>query len=190
MKRFLLALFVSLWAGAALGQNTVNCSAAQASTIATAQSLIAGKIDGVMPFLADNPLYVRWFGVYDSDRAATVKTNLETLKSYALISQPQYTCVSTGEGGCSPGTLAYVVAGTSFDISLCSSFFTLGTDGIDSTWGTILHEMSHFAMGPATGDECYGSAGMGSCLDLAINNPAAAVQNADSYQYFVESSPM
>lgn len=190
MDKFLITLVFLAFTSTAHAQNTVNCSATQKDTIAQAQSLIAGKIDGVMPLVSDNPHYVRWFGTYDAGRAATVTDNLGTLKSYALISQPKYTCVASGSGACTSGTLAYVVAGTSFEMSLCDAFFTLGTTGVDSTWGTILHEMSHFAMGPATGDECYGSIGVGSCLDLAITDPAEAVNNADSYQYFVEGSPI
>ncbi|QEW21738.1 hypothetical protein LA6_003950 [Marinibacterium anthonyi] len=170
-------------------QTTVNCTPQQITTIADAQSLIAGKVDGALIHVGQTPHFERWFGTYDAGRAATVTSNLGMIRGYAMISQPEYTCIGAGQGSCTPGTLAYVAAGSSFEISLFPDFFSLGPVGTDTTWGTILHEMTHFAMGPATGDECYGSVGVGSCLDLAIRNPAAAVTNADSYQYFVERAP-
>ena len=194
MARLLLSVSVAFVvvfsANTSFAQNTVNCTPAQISTIMDAQSVIAGRIDGALTFVADGPHYERWFGAFDSGRADIVRDNLGTLKAYALISQPEYTCVAAGQGACSPGTLAYVAVGASFEMSLCDACFDLNSVGTDSTWGTLLHEMSHFALGPATDDECYGSVGIGTCIDLALNDPDAAVRNADSYQYFVETSPL
>lgn len=115
-----------------------------------------------------------------------MREKLGIIKSTALISQPAYICQAAGAGSCSPDTIAYVKTGTSFEIHLCPAFFQLSDAGADSKSGTILHEMSHFHLGTKTEDECYGNLGIGSCLDLAIREPDLAVQNADSYQYFIE----
>lgn len=177
-------------AGAAQAQNTTACSASQINDIGWAQSQIAGRIDGALNFVADTPHYVLWFGAYDAGRAATVRSNLETIRSQALISQPAYTCMPQGQGACSPGTLAYLIAGTSFEVTLCDAFFSQVGAQQDSAWGTLLHEFSHFAIGPETDDHCYGDIGPNRCLALARNDPDTAIDNADNYQYFVERSPL
>jgi len=51
---------------------------------------------------------------------------------------------------------------------------------------TLLHEMSHFDIVAGTDDHVYGQSGAAS---LAISDPNAAVQNADSHEYFAENTP-
>ena len=46
--------------------------------------------------------------------------------------------------------------------------------------------MSHFNVVAGTDDHVYGQAGAKS---LAISDPAAAVDNADSHEYFAENTP-
>lgn len=119
-----------------------------------------------------------------------MRSNLQTIRSHALISMSAYTCVAQGQGACSPGTVAYIVTGSSFEITLCDVFFQQVGAQMDSAWGTLLHEFSHFAFGPGTHDHCYGEFGPDGCLALARNDPDAATQNAYNYQYFVERSPL
>ena len=190
MKPTFVAVALITAASAAQAQNTTGCSAAQVQDIGWAQSQIAGRIDGALNFVGDTGHYTLWFGTYDAGRAATMQSNIETIRSHALISMPAYTCVPQGQGACSPGTVAYIVAGSSFEITLCDIFFQQVGEQMDSAWGTLLHEFSHFAVGPGTHDHCYGDLGPDGCLALARNDPDAATQNADNYQYFVERSPL
>ena len=58
--------------------------------------------------------------------------------------------------------------------------------GTDSKGGTLVHEMSHFNVVAGTDDHAYGQSAAAS---LAISNPAQAVDNADSHEYFGENTP-
>ena len=58
--------------------------------------------------------------------------------------------------------------------------------GTDSKAGTLVHEMSHFNVTAGTDDHVYGQSGAKS---LAISDPAAALDNADSHEYFAENNP-
>jgi hypothetical protein len=57
-------------------------------------------------------------------------------------------------------------------------------DGTDSRWGILIHEASHLAAN--TRDHAYRPNG---ALMLAKENPARAAENADNYEYFVETLP-
>jgi len=52
--------------------------------------------------------------------------------------------------------------------------------------GTLVHESSHFTKNGATDDHVYGQS---ACKSLAQSNPAMAVDNADSHEYFAENNP-
>ncbi|KAF5384988.1 hypothetical protein D9615_001185 [Tricholomella constricta] len=52
--------------------------------------------------------------------------------------------------------------------------------------GTLIHESSHFTRNGGTNDYAYGHSAVKS---LAISNPANAVRNADSHEYFAENNP-
>lgn len=49
-----------------------------------------------------------------------------------------------------------------------------------------VHEMSHFNVVAGADDWVYGQAGAAS---LAISDPAKAIDNADSHEYFGENTP-
>jgi peptidyl-Lys metalloendopeptidase len=73
-----------------------------------------------------------------------------------------------------------------YKIYVCKAFWSAPLTGTDSKGGTLLHEMSHFDVVAGTDDNVYGQAG---AANLAITNPDAAVQNADSHEYFGENTP-
>lgn len=62
-------------------------------------------------------------------------------------------------------------------------FYEAASNGWDTTWGTIIHELTHFWISGSTDDHEYGRK---HCLALAKSEPEKALQNADNYQYFVE----
>jgi peptidyl-Lys metalloendopeptidase len=58
--------------------------------------------------------------------------------------------------------------------------------GTDSQGGTIIHELAHFTVVAGTGDHAYTHA---NAKPLAQTNPAKALANSDSLQYFAENNP-
>lgn len=85
-------------------------------------------------------------------------------------------------------TYAYVYpSDSSHTIYLCGSYWNSPTTlEVDSKPGTLIHELSHFDDVAGTDDNVYGLAG---CRSLAISSPCAAVNNADSHEYYIELIP-
>ncbi|AND69066.1 hypothetical protein ATSB10_16120 [Dyella thiooxydans] len=82
------------------------------------------------------------------------------------------------------GTFAYVSGKTNpTKIHVGGQFFTKGKEGLASEAGTIVHECTHTFAG--TKDHKYRD---DPCKQLAINDPAKAMANADSYKFFVEAA--
>jgi len=81
---------------------------------------------------------------------------------------------------------AYVYPTKPYVIYLCNLFWSAPALGTDSQAGTLIHEMSHFNVVAGTKDNVYGQAGS---MQLAINNPSQAINNADSHEYFAEDTP-
>ena len=71
-------------------------------------------------------------------------------------------------------------------IYLCGAFWNAPNTGTDSKAGTLIHESSHFTVNGGTSDWAYGQS---DCKSLAISNPARAIDNADSHEYFAENRP-
>ncbi len=67
-------------------------------------------------------------------------------------------------------------------MGFCSLFFRARSDGYDSAAGIVIHEVSHAAA--RTRDIAYSVRG---AAVLAKDDPSGAAQNADNYEYFVES---
>jgi hypothetical protein len=125
----------------------------------------------------------KWFGADDeaTRKALQDRTNKEielngkmTVNNFHPADPPD------------PGTFAYVYPDDKdHKIYLDSGFDNAPATGNDSKAGTLAHEMSHFSDIGGTEDNAYGQA---KALSLAKSNPAAALGNADSYEYFVESA--
>jgi len=124
----------------------------------------------------------KWFG---SDDEATRKKLLDrTNKEIALNGKMTINNFYTADPP-SPGTFAYVYPDDKdHNIYLDSGFDGAPATGTDSKAGTLAHEMSHFSDIGGTEDHTYGQTG---AVALAETNPTAALENADSYEYFVES---
>ncbi len=69
-------------------------------------------------------------------------------------------------------------------LGLCPAFFRARTEGYDTNWGVLIHEASHLVAG--TRDHAYGPV---AAQILAKEDPARAAENADNYEYFVETLP-
>ena len=84
------------------------------------------------------------------------------------------------------GTYAYVYPNQPYKIYVCGAFWSAPMTGTDSKGGTLVHEMSHFNVVAGTDDVVYGQSG---AKNLAITDPAGALNNADSHEYFAENNP-
>ncbi|GAB1104211.1 MAG: hypothetical protein Sw2LagTSB_21410 [Shewanella algae] len=92
----------------------------------------------------------------------------------------------TFDCSCKKSYYAYVYPTQPYKIYMCNAFWSAPVSGTDSKGGTIVHEMSHFNVVAGTDDIVYGQSGAKS---LALSNPAQAIQNADSHEYFAENTP-
>lgn len=124
--------------------------------------------------------YNTWFGAYSSSRHNTVAGNFDSIKD-ALDNKPL-----TFDCSCNQSYFAYVYPNQPYKVYFCKAFWAANETGTDSRGGTIIHEMSHFNAVAGTDDIVYGQSG---AKNLANTNPADAIQNADSHEYFAENNP-
>ncbi|MFL6675288.1 MAG: M35 family metallo-endopeptidase [Massilia sp.] len=160
-----------------------SCTASQQSTIASAVSAGLSMVtdgDAYMAKGAVGARYTHWFGANDSTRVATVKSHFVALKD-AFANKP-----ITVDCGCKKTYYAYVYPTQPYKIYVCKAFWSAPMTGTDSKGGTLVHEMSHFNVVASTDDWVYGQSGAAS---LAISDPAKAIDNADSHEYFGENTP-
>ncbi|WP_026354781.1 M35 family metallo-endopeptidase [Massilia niastensis] len=159
------------------------CTTTQQTTITQALSAglnMATNSDAYMSSGAPGPRYTKWFGATDSARVNRVKANFAAIKD-AFANKPV-----TVDCGCKKTYYAYVYPTQPYTIYVCKAFWSAPLTGTDSKGGTLLHEMSHFNVVAGTDDHAYGQA---AAANLAITNPALAVENADSHEYFGENTP-
>ncbi|KAL0951684.1 hypothetical protein HGRIS_008362 [Hohenbuehelia grisea] len=128
--------------------------------------------------------YVKWFGSDDTtkSRSGTVFSHFSNMtrveKSFSSFT---YDC------SCKESNVyAYVYPDQFGQIYLCGAFWKAPFTGTDSKAGTLIHEASHFKQNGGTTDTAYGQS---ACQKLAQSNPAQAVKNADSHEYFAENTP-
>lgn len=161
----------------------VSCSTTRKTQIATARTSATSYASNSKNYLTagtQGSRYTWWFGTYNSSRYSTVRTHFNNIYS-ALSSQP-----FTFDCGCTDSAYAYVYPNQPYKIYLCNAFWSAPNTGTDSRAGTIVHETSHFTVMGGTDDWAYGQSAAHS---LAGSNPARAVDNADSHEYFSENTP-
>ena len=159
------------------------CTAAQQTTVTSALS--AGNtmvVNGDANMAGTiGARYNKWFGSTDAARVSTVRSHFAALKD-AFANKP-----ITVDCGCKKTYYAYVYPTQPYVIYVCKAFWTAPMTGTDSKGGTLVHEMSHFNVVAGTDDWVYGQSGAAS---LAVSDPAKAVDNADSHEYFGENTPV
>lgn len=124
--------------------------------------------------------YKTWFGAYTQTRYDKVKNNFDKIEDALDNKTITFDC------SCNNSWYAYVYPTQPYKIYLCNAFWSAPLTGTDSKAGVIVHETSHFNVVAATDDHVYGQSGS---KQLAINDPAKAIENADSYEYFAENTP-
>ncbi|OON60992.1 peptidase M35 [Massilia sp. KIM] len=165
------------------GLSFARCTTSQQSTIVQAMQAglnMASDSDAYMSKPSLGARYTKWFGAADSGRAAKVKANFAAIKD-AFANKPV-----TVDCGCKKTYYAYVYPTQPYTIYVCKAFWSAPLTGTDSKGGTLLHEMSHFNVVAGTDDYAYGQS---AAANLAITDPAKAVDNADSHEYFGENTP-
>jgi peptidyl-Lys metalloendopeptidase len=158
------------------------CTTSQQSTIVSAISAAGSMANGADAYMGGSlgARYTKWFGASDSSRITRVKANFVAIKD-AFANKP-----ITVDCGCKKTYYAYVYPNQPYTIYVCKAFWTAPLTGTDSKGGTLVHEMSHFTATAGTDDWVYGQSGAAS---LAISDPAKAIDNADSHEYFSENTP-
>jgi hypothetical protein len=127
----------------------------------------------------DHPHIRRWFG--DAPRK-TIRITLE-LTAGRLHDMTGVSIRCNDPPECPGGRFAYARE-RDMVLGVCPPFFRARMEGTDSRWGILIHEASHLAAN--TRDHAYRPNG---ALALAKENAARAAENADNYEYFVETLP-
>src|SRR5688500_11224948 len=167
------------------GVTYVGCSNTQISGAGNAVAAARNYSENAKGYLnagTVGPRYTTWFGSYTSSRYNTVQQNFVAIDAAMDQSggQIKINC------GCNQNYYAYVYPTRPYEIFVCRAFWSAGTTGTDSKAGTLIHEMSHFNAVAGTDGHGYGQSGANA---LAIADPARAVDNADSHEYFAENTP-
>jgi len=143
--------------------------------------------------IKDDEVFERWFGKYSSRSSERVRANFKSIFTAIRTGRVTASCDPVSDDGCEDGTYAWVYDDEPYHVHLCPPFFELPTmaglnpftsAGENGTReGTIIHEVSHFRVVSGTDDNCYSRE---ECTEMAAGDVDAALENADSYQYFAE----
>ncbi|AOY62452.1 protease [Xanthomonas phaseoli pv. phaseoli] len=167
------------------GINYLNCSTTRTSQAGSAVTAARNYSQNARNYLnagSTGARYTTWFGAYNASRYSRVSSNFVNIDNALDQNNGQITI----NCGCTESAYAYVYANAPYEIYVCNAFWSASTTGTDSKAGTLVHEMSHFTVVAGTQDRVYGQSGARS---LAISNPAQAITNADSHEYFAENTP-
>ncbi len=159
------------------------CTTTQQTSIGSARTEAANYSSDALNYLMTGTTgmrYITWFGNYDPSRYNTVRGNFTNIKNAMDSASMTFDC------GCKKKYYAYVYPNQPYTIYICSTFWQAPLTGTDSKAGTLVHETSHFTVVAGTEDWVYGQAG---AKNLAITDPAKAIDNADSHEYFAENTP-
>jgi peptidyl-Lys metalloendopeptidase len=163
-----------------VGANYDGCTATQTKTIQSAFAGAGPAVSTALKALAGTgggPQFPIWFGTGNIN---TVKNVVTAIQTTFTASRLNYKC---NDPQCTDSVYAFVYpTDRNYVVYLCGAFWKSQLCGaFDSQCGTLIHETSHFSAVGSTQDYAYGST---SCKSLAKSNPARAVANADSYEYF------
>lgn len=172
-------------AGAGGVSYTGRCTASEKSSLVTALTDAEVYAGNAVTYLSGTPSattrYTTWFGTFSTANWNTVKDHFTNIRSVYNTNAIVFDC------GCSKkNTYAYVYPSQPYKIYLCGAFWSAPATGTDSKAGTLVHETSHFTAVAGTQDYAYGQS---AAKALALSNPAQAIMNADSHEYFAENTP-
>jgi len=145
-----------------------------------AQNYAGGAFSYARSHTSSTPRYTTWFGAYTAARHDTVVSHFSKINGNDFSSY-KFDCTCT-----EADVYAFVNPDDFGTVHLCGAFWNAPMTGTDSKGGTLVHESSHFTRNGGTDDHAYGQA---ACKSLAQSDPATAVDNADSHEYFAENNP-
>jgi hypothetical protein len=129
----------------------------------------------------DQQHFASWFGSASAQDRGLIRDRLQQVK--AILAEARLVRDDLEQAS----TFAHVsMADASRTIHLAPAFWNAPLTGEDSKAGTLCHEASHFVGAGATVDHAYGQA---SALALAKQYPAQALENADNFEYWLETLP-
>lgn len=167
-----------------------SCSNSQKSTIVGAMSAAQSISNEAYNHLRDNwdnggqsARYTTWFGQYNSQRYSVVANHFYKITDALINKTVTLNCTCEDD---LKSAYAYVYPNQPYTIHVCNAFWNAPVTGTDSRAGTLVHEMSHFTVNGGTDDYAYGQY---NAQNLARSNPAQAIQNADSHEYYAENTP-
>ncbi len=162
-----------------------SCSATQQSDLVAATNQAVSYSNQAVTYLAATPSptqrYVKWFGSFNNAGWNSAMGHFGAIQSAFTAQNLAFDCKCK-----KPSTYAYVYSNQPYKIYLCGAFWKAPVAGTDSRGGTLIHEMSHFNVVASTNDWAYGQT---AAANLALTNPANALDNADSHEYFAENTP-
>jgi len=164
---------------------TGNCSATQQTALQQAVTAATSYANGATSYLGGTPSatqrYVKWFGSFSTAGWDTAKTHFTNTASAFSTQALTLDCKCKKQN-----VYAYVYPTQPYKIYVCGAFWAAPLTGTDSRAGTLIHEMTHFNVVAGTDDWAYGQTAAAS---LALTDPAKALDNADSHEYFAENTP-
>jgi peptidyl-Lys metalloendopeptidase len=167
------------------------CDSSQQDDLGAALAEASNIASAALQVLQDTPLvqrpnsqrYLTWFGEYTEPQYTKVSRHYFKISDALINRTISFVCNSNR---CGPGIYSFVYPGQHYRIFVCDKFWSVALQGTDSRSGTIIHELSHFAVVAATGDTAYGH---NEAKALAVGNSLGATSNADSHEYFAENNP-
>ncbi|XP_067019922.1 extracellular protease-like [Acropora muricata] len=117
-----------------------------------------------------------WFGVNP------VENVTEKLQEMADVLETETITYNFDGGACDADTYAYIETSLPRTVFLCQGYVDAPPTGIDSKMGILAHELSHDIID--TNDHVYGQK---PCKKLAESAPYDAIDNADNFEYFLET---
>ena len=192
IRNLLIAALLNLPSVAA-ADTFMRCTKAEAETISRAVSNAKRLSMTAAAAVGDTPLYETWFGKYTDANAEVVRRNLKGVVKAIRSGQVTTICASVSPAECDADMYAYVYDNEPYRVYICPEFFSLPNmarlrpgqlaSNFGTRAGTIIHEITHFNTVGNTEDNCYAR---DVCSEMAQTNTVAAIENADSYQYFAE----
>lgn len=167
-------------AGAALRFDAKTCSAEERASVTEAFALARQRVaQGLQVATANpnDPRVTRWFGEGQGRRV------VEVLQLTARqIDTPDFTIACASSAYCvQRQPMAYTSHNTRV-VGFCAGFFRASLTGEDSRFGAVVHELTHLAA--HTQDHVYSRR---NARTLAAKQGERAANNADSYEYFIET---
>lgn len=160
------------------------CTTAQQADVQAGLGAASTMANGAATYLGGaasaTQRYTTWFGTFSSTGWSTAQAHFAAIKDVFDTRAINFDC------SCKKRYYAYVYPNQPYNIYLCSAYWTAPVTGTDSKGGTIVHETSHFGVVASTDDWAYGQS---AAKSLAISDPAKALDNADSHEYFAENTP-